>query len=124
MGYVALANMFPWVVEKWNSSRNIVIFPISHLSNLEFLEFFQEKCIVHFILLKWYSQITQWCVNPYQGITMLLPSIIFSYFYKGLCGALGRVNKISYLYCICCKVKSRIQGEKCHILRSRCGCVL
>ena len=36
VGYVRLANMFPWVVEKWNSSRNKVIFPISHLSNSEF----------------------------------------------------------------------------------------
>ena len=33
------------------------------------------------------------------------------------------VNNIAYLYCICCKVKLRIQGEKCHTLRSRCACV-
>jgi hypothetical protein len=32
--------MFSWVVEKWNSSQNKVIFLISHLSNLEFLEVF------------------------------------------------------------------------------------
>ena len=43
VGFVALANMFPWVVEKWNSSRNKVIFPISRLNNLEFLNFSQEK---------------------------------------------------------------------------------
>ena len=36
VGYVALDNMFPWVAEKWNSSQNKVIFPISHLSNSEF----------------------------------------------------------------------------------------
>jgi hypothetical protein len=67
VGYVALANMFPWVVEKWNSSQNKVIFPISYLSNLEFLEVFSNKSIVHFIL-KWLSRITQWCMNPYHGI--------------------------------------------------------
>ena len=33
------------------------------------------------------------------------------------------INNIAYLYCICCKVKSRIQGEKYHTLRSRCACV-
>ena len=33
------------------------------------------------------------------------------------------INKIAYLYYICCKVKQRIQGEKCHTLRSRCACV-
>ena len=68
VGYVVLANMFPWVVEKWYSSKNKVIFPILHLSNLEFSKFFSSKSIVHFILLKWHSQITQWCINPYQGI--------------------------------------------------------
>ena len=36
VGYVAVANMFPWVVEKWNSSRNKVIFLISHLSTWSF----------------------------------------------------------------------------------------
>ena len=40
MGFVALVNMFSSVVEKWNGSRNKVIFLISHLSNLEVLEFF------------------------------------------------------------------------------------
>ena len=71
VGYVALANMFPWVVEKWNSSRNKVIFPILHLSNLEFFKFFfSRKSIVHFILLKWHYQINQWYINPYQGIAM------------------------------------------------------
>jgi hypothetical protein len=40
MRFVALANMFSWVIEKRNSSRNKVIFLISHLSNLEFLEVF------------------------------------------------------------------------------------
>ena len=43
VGYVALANMFPWVVEKRNSSQNKVIFPILHLSNLEFWMFFLKK---------------------------------------------------------------------------------
>jgi len=43
VGYVALANMFPWVVEKWNNSWNKIIFPISHLSTWSFLKFSQEK---------------------------------------------------------------------------------
>ena len=29
----------------------------------------------------------------------------------------------TYLHCIYCKGKTRIQGEKCHTLRSRCACV-
>ena len=33
------------------------------------------------------------------------------------------INKIAYLFSICYKVKSRIQREKCHTLRSRCACV-
>ena len=28
----------------------------------------------------------------------------------------------TYLHCIYCKVKTTIQGEKCHTLRSRCAC--
>jgi hypothetical protein len=43
VGYVALANMFPWVVEKWNSSRNKAIFPISHLNTWSFESFSQER---------------------------------------------------------------------------------
>ena len=43
VGIVALANMFPWVVEKWNSSRNKIIFPISHVSTWSFESFSQEK---------------------------------------------------------------------------------
>ena len=88
-----------------------------------FWRFFSRQSIVHFILLKWHSQITQWCINPYQGIVMfclLLFSPISKRVYVGL--QVG-INNIAYLYCICCEVKSRIQGEKCHTLRSRCACV-
>jgi hypothetical protein len=35
----------------------------------------------------------------------------------------GRMKMKRYLYCIYCKVKTRIQGERCHTLRSRCVCV-
>jgi hypothetical protein len=36
----------------------------------------------------------------------------------------GRYENVkTYLYCIYCKVKTRIQGEKCHTIRSRCACV-
>jgi hypothetical protein len=41
--FVALASMFSWIVEKQNSSRNKVIFPISHLYNLEFFGGFLKK---------------------------------------------------------------------------------
>jgi hypothetical protein len=68
VGCVVLANMFPRLVEKRNSSWNKVIFPISHLNNSEFWKFFSRKSIVHFILLKWHSQITQWHIIPHQGI--------------------------------------------------------
>ena len=33
------------------------------------------------------------------------------------------INKVAYLFCIYCKVKTRIQGEECHNPRSRCACV-
>ena len=33
------------------------------------------------------------------------------------------IKYVAYLPCLYYKVKSRIQGEKCHTLRSRCACV-
>jgi len=42
---------------------------------------------------------------------------------NGIRGALCRIKDVAYLPCICCKVKARFQGEKCHTLRSRCACV-
>ena len=53
----------------------------------------------------------------------VLPSFVFSYFKKVYVELQVGINKIAYLYHICCKVESRIQGEKCHTLRSRCACV-
>ena len=41
---------------------------------------------------------------------------------KSLCGAQVGMDMITYLHCIYCKVKTRIQREKCHTLRSRCAC--
>ena len=88
-----------------------------------FWRFFSRKSIVHFILHKWYSQITQWCINPYQGMAVFC-LLLFSPTSKKVYVELRvGINKIAYLYCICCKVKQRILGEKCHTLRSRCACV-
>jgi hypothetical protein len=42
---------------------------------------------------------------------------------KSLCGSRVGIEVKTYLYCIYCKVKIRIQEEKCHTLRSRCACV-
>ena len=59
-------------------------------------------------------------LDPHQGIdgcAFFLPTS------KTLCGAQVGMNMKTYLHCIYCKVKTRIQGEKCHTLRSRCACV-
>jgi hypothetical protein len=43
---------------------------------------------------------------------------------KSLYGSqVGMKNVRTYLYWIYCKVKTKIQGERCHTLRSRCACV-
>ena len=59
-------------------------------------------------------------LDPHQGIddfAFFLPTS------KSLCGSQVGMNIRTYLHCIYCKVKTRIQGEKCHTLRSRCVCV-
>jgi len=56
VGYVALANICPWAVEKWNSSRSEVIFPGSYLSNLKFFKVFTKGKNRSLLLLKWYSR--------------------------------------------------------------------
>jgi hypothetical protein len=43
VGYVALANMFPWVVEKVEQFLKQSHLSNSHLSNLELLEVFLKK---------------------------------------------------------------------------------
>jgi hypothetical protein len=53
-------------------------------------------------------------LDPHQGIddcAFFLPTS------KSLCGAQVEINMKSYLHCIYCKVKTRIQEENCHTLR-------
>jgi len=69
VGYVALANIYPWVGERWNRFRNKVIFLFSHLSTWSF-EKFHKKKHSSLLLLKWYAQIFQWCMISYQGIEL------------------------------------------------------
>ena len=59
-------------------------------------------------------------LDPHQGIDDFAFFLSTS---KNLCGAQVGMNVRTYLYCIYNKVKTRIQGEKCHTLRSRCACV-
>jgi hypothetical protein len=79
VGYVALANMFPWVVEKRNSSQNEVIFPISYLSTWSFESFLKQK---HSSLYTPQMVLS----NPlvvYESLprhSNVLPSFVFSYF--------------------------------------------
>jgi len=59
-------------------------------------------------------------LDPHQGID------VFAFFLptsKSLCGAQAGINVKTYLHCIYCRVKTRIQGERCHTLRSRYACV-
>ena len=59
-------------------------------------------------------------LDPHQGIddfAFFLPTS------KSLCGAQVGMNMKTYLHCIYCKVKTRIEGERCHTLRSRYACV-
>jgi hypothetical protein len=59
-------------------------------------------------------------LDPHQGINdfaFFLPTS------KSLCGAQVGMNVKSYLHCIYCKVKTKIQEEKCHTLRSKCACM-
>ena len=59
-------------------------------------------------------------LDPHQGIddfAFFLPTS------KSLCGAQIGINIRTYLHCIYRKVKTRIQGEKCLTLRSRCACL-
>ena len=79
VGYVALANMFPWVVEKWNISRSKVIFPISHLSTWSFESFSQEKHSSLYtpqMALSNHSMV--YTSSPRHS--NVLPSFVFSYF--------------------------------------------
>ena len=94
-----------------------------HILALGVLKVFLKKSIAHFILLKQHSQITQWCINPYQGIAMFCLLLFSATSKKVYVELYVGINNMAYLYCICSKVKSRIQGEKCHTLRSRCACV-
>ena len=79
VGFMALANMFSWVVEKRNGSQNKVIFPISHLSNLEFLGVFlkikQSPLYTPQMALSDHSMV----YNSSPRHSNVLPSFIFSY---------------------------------------------
>ena len=79
VGYVALANMFPWVVEKWNISRNKAIFPISHLSNLEFWKFSQAKDSSLYTPQMALSNHSMVYISLPRH-SKVLPSFVFSYF--------------------------------------------
>ena len=59
------------------------------------------------------------CIIPHQSVVLPL----FILLQKSLCGVQVGIKYVAHLPCIFCKVKPWIQGEKCHILRSRCACV-
>ena len=71
------------------------------LATWSFWGFFSRKSIVHFIFLKWHSQITQWCINRYQGIAMFYLLLFSPTSKKVLCGALGRDEQYSILVLHC-----------------------
>ena len=115
-----VSTMKLWVVEEWNSLKQITIFLQS--SQLEKHLRFLKQNIAYLLLFVVLSNHSIYVVflDPHQGIddyAFFLPTS------KSLCGAQVGMNMKTYLYCIYCKVKTRIQGEKCHTLRSRCSCV-
>ena len=60
-------------------------------------------------------------VDPHQGNKDVMPfSLPNSKVYVEF---IGRDKARAYLQCIYCKVKSRIQRELSHTIKSRCACV-
>ena len=117
---IQVSTMKLWAVEEWNSLKQITIF--LHSSQLEkHLRFFKTKHSLPspFVALSNHSVYVVF-LDPYQVIDDFAFFVPTS---KGLCGASVGMNMKTYLHCIYCKVKTRIQGEKCHTLRSRCACV-
>ena len=49
------------------------------------------------MLLNWHSQITQWCITPYQDIAKFCLLSFSPTSKKVLCGALGRDEQYSIL---------------------------
>ena len=60
-------------------------------------------------------------VDPHQGNKNVMPfSIPTTKAYEEF---IGREKARTYLQCIYCKVKPRIQRELSHTIKSRCACV-
>ena len=115
-----VSTMKLWAVEEWNSLKQITI--LLQSSQLEkHFKIFENKNIAYLLLFVVLSNHSVYVVflDPHQGIddfAFFLPT------FKSLCGAQVGMNMETYLHCIYCKVKTRIRGEKCHTLRSRCAC--
>ena len=118
VGYIALSNIYPQDVEEWNSSQSKVIFPFSYPQYLEFLINVLKKStqfiLTPLIVLSSHSVSIGFLTKAQHKIVFFC----FILHLLGLWGS-GRRNKIAYLHCIYCKVKTRIQGEECHNPRSR-----
>ena len=115
-----VSTMKLWAVEEWNSLKQITIF----LQSSQLVKYFKVLKTKHslpspFMVLSNHS-IYVVCLDPHQGnddFAFFLPTS------KSLCGDQVGMDMKTYLHCIYCKVKTRIQEEKCHTLRSRCACV-
>ena len=95
-----------WMVEEWNGLESShPRFPCSE--NLGFWKIFKLK--YSFALQMILSDCSMWIV-PYQSIVLSL----FILLLKSLHGVQVGIKYVAYLPCIYCKVKSRIQWEKCH----------
>ena len=115
-----VSTMKLWVVEEWNNLKQITIFRQS--SQLEkHLRFLKEKHSLPSTFVVLSNQFVYVVLlDPHQGIDDLAFFLPTS---KSLCGAQVGMDMKTYLHCIYCKVKTRIQRERCHTLRSRCACV-
>ena len=104
-----VSTMKLWAVEEWNNLKQITIF--LHSSQLEkHLRFFKTKHSLPspFVVLSNHSVYVVF-LDPHQGINDLPSACLL---FKSLCGALVGINVRTYLHCIYCKVKTRIQGKK------------
>ena len=115
-----VSTMKLWAVEEWNSLKQITIF----LQSSQLEKHFKILKTKHslpspFMVLSNHSVYVVF-LDPHQGIDDFAFFLSTS---KSLCGAQIGINIRTYLHCIYCKVKTRILGEKCHTLRSRCACV-
>jgi hypothetical protein len=60
-------------------------------------------------------------VDPHQGNKDVMPFSLPTT--KAYVEYIGREKARAYLQCICCKIKSWIQRELSHTIKSRCACV-